>query len=99
MKSLTPFEDPLVFRKMIEFLSARPINIEMNKWKRVGDKCKWRWDKPPKEGDGSWHMKMTLYDPDGEKFERSYHTKKTDRKLKPKFDPKDVLNEELTRIT
>ena len=98
-EELDPFEDPLVFRKMIEFLSVMPINIERNKWKREGDKCEWRWDKPPKEGDGSWHIRMTLYDPDGEKFERSYHTKETDRKLKPKFDPKDVLNEELTRIT
>ena len=74
------------------------INLGMNKWKREGDKCKWNWDKPPKEGDGSWHMKMIMYDPDGEKFEKSYCTKETNRKLKPKFDPKDVLDEELTRI-
>jgi hypothetical protein len=59
-EELDPFEDPLVFRKMIEFLSVMPINLEMNKWKREGDNCKWRWDKPPKEGDGSWHMKMVL---------------------------------------
>ena len=70
----------------------------MNRWKSEGDKCKWNWNKPPKEGDGSWHIKMALYDPDGEKFEKSYQTKSTDRKLKPKFDPKDVLNEELTHI-
>jgi hypothetical protein len=43
-------------------------------------------------------MKMILYDPDGEKFEKSYRTKKTDRKLKPKFDPKYFLDEELTHI-
>jgi hypothetical protein len=43
-------------------------------------------------------MKMILYDPDGEKFEKSYRTKRTDRKLHAKFDPKDVLDEELTFI-
>lgn len=97
-KELNPFKEPLVFRKMIEFLGVMPINLGMNKWKREGDKYKWNWEKPPKEGDGSWHMKMILYDPDGEKFEKSYRTKRTDRKLKPKFDHKDVLDEELTHI-
>ena len=43
-------------------------------------------------------MKMIFIDPDVEKFEKSYRTKKNDRKLKPKFDPKDVLDEELTHI-
>ena len=28
---LDPFEDPLVFRKMVEFLGALPINLRMNK--------------------------------------------------------------------
>ena len=95
---MDPFEDPLVFRKMIEFLGVLPINLGMNRWKSEGDKCKWNWSKPPKEGNGSWHLKMTLYDPDGEKFKKSYRTKDTDRKLKPKFDPKDVLDEDLTHI-
>ena len=63
---------------MIEFLRVLPINLGMNKWKSENDKCKWNWNKPPKEGDGSWHIKMTLYDPDGEKFEKSYLTKHTD---------------------
>ena len=38
---LDPFEDPLVFRKMIEFLGVLPINIGMNRWKSESDKCKW----------------------------------------------------------
>ena len=95
---LDPFEDPLVYRKMVEFLGTFPINLGMNKWKSEDDKDEWNWKKPPKEGDGRWHIKLTLYDPDGEKFEKAYKTKPTDRKLKEKFDPKDVLNEGVTHL-
>ena len=70
----------------------------MNKWKSEDDKDEWNTKKPPKEGDGRWHIKLTLYDPDGEKFERIYKTKPTDGKLKEKFDPKDVLNEGVTHL-
>ena len=76
---LNPFEYPLVFRRMIEFLGVLPINLGMNKWKSESSKHTWNWNKPPKEGDGSWHIKMTLYDPDGENFEISYRTKCTNR--------------------
>ena len=41
---------------------------------------------------------MTLYDPDGEKFEKIYRTKRTNRKLQSKLNPKDVLDDELTYI-
>ena len=95
---LDPFEDPLIFRKMVEFLGTLPINLGMNKWKSEGDEEKWDWKKPPKEGDGRWHIRLTLYDPDGEKFEKIYKTKPTDRKLKDRFDPKDVLNEGVTHL-
>ena len=95
---LDPFEDPLVFRKMVEFLGTLKINLGMNKWKSEDDKEEWNWKKPPKEGDGRWHIKLTLYDPDGEKFEKTYKTKPTNRKLKEKFDPKDVLDDGVTHL-
>ncbi|GJQ98791.1 MAK10-like protein [Tanacetum coccineum] len=55
---LNPFKDTLVFRRMVEFLGAIPINLKNNIWE-------WEslienpinWDKPPKNGDGSWHTK------------------------------------------
>lgn len=92
---IDPFEDPLVFRKMIEFLGVLPTNLKMNNWGKEDPKSKWSWDKPPKDGDGLWHIRMTLIDPNGEKFEKSHKTKPTKRILKEKFDPKDVLSEEL----
>ena len=95
---LDPFEDPLVFRKMVEFLGTLPINLRMNKWKSEEDQEKWNWKRPPKEGDGNWHLKLTLYDPDGEKFKKAYKTRPTNRKLKEKFDPKDILNEGVTHL-
>ncbi|GJT05784.1 MAK10-like protein [Tanacetum coccineum] len=29
------------------------------------------WDKPPKNGDGAWHVKIRLIDPDGEEFTKT----------------------------
>ena len=95
---LNPFEDPLVFKKMADFLGVLPINLGMNRWTCEDNDHKWDWHKPPKEGDGSWHIKMTLYDPDGEKFERIYRTERTNRKLKTKPNPKDVLDDDLAYI-
>ncbi|GJY99023.1 hypothetical protein Tco_0516453 [Tanacetum coccineum] len=49
---LNPFKDVLVFRKMVEFLEAIPINLKTNMWeseelieKRID------WNRPPKERD------------------------------------------------
>ena len=95
---LDPFEDPLVFRKMVEFLGTLPINLRVNKWESEEDEEKWDWEKPPKDGDGRWHIKLSIYDPDGENFEKAYKTIPADRKLKEKFDPKDVLDEGVTHI-
>ncbi|GJT69999.1 hypothetical protein Tco_1029285 [Tanacetum coccineum] len=29
------------------------------------------WDKPPKDGDGAWHAKIRIIDPDGEEFTKT----------------------------
>ena len=70
----------------------------MNKWESEEDNEKWDWEKPPKNGDGRWHIKLSVYDPDGENFEKAYKTIPANRKLKEKFDPKDVLDEGVTHI-
>ena len=93
---IDPFEDPLVIRTTIEFLGVLPINLKMNKWGKEDPQSKWNCIKPPKDGDGLWHIKMTLVDPDGEKSEKSYRAKPTKRILNDKFYPNDILNEELS---
>ncbi|GKE57029.1 MAK10-like protein [Tanacetum coccineum] len=67
---LNPFRDVLVFRKMVEFLGAIPINFKGNMWESedmIAKKID--WNKPPKEGDGAWHIRIEMIDPDGEKFD------------------------------
>ncbi|GJS67854.1 hypothetical protein Tco_0682419 [Tanacetum coccineum] len=39
------------------------------------------WNKPPKKGDGVWHIKIELIDPDGDKFNRVFQSIPTTRKL------------------
>ncbi|GJX72674.1 hypothetical protein Tco_0309845, partial [Tanacetum coccineum] len=52
---LNPFKDVLVFRKMVDFLGAIPINLKGNMWES-GDliEKKIDWNKPPKKGDGNY---------------------------------------------
>ncbi|GJV62837.1 MAK10-like protein [Tanacetum coccineum] len=64
---LNPFKDTLVFRRMVEFLGAIPINLKCNMWESEDlIKKPINWDKPAKNGDGAWHAKIRLIDPDGE---------------------------------
>ncbi|GJV88447.1 MAK10-like protein [Tanacetum coccineum] len=75
-------KDLLVFRKMVEFLGAMPINFKGSMWESEDmiDK-KIDWNKPPKERDGAWHIRIELIDPDGEKFDRFFQSTPTTRKL------------------
>ncbi|GJV55657.1 MAK10-like protein [Tanacetum coccineum] len=67
-----PFKDTLVFRRMVEFLRVIPINLKCNMWE-LKDLIKnpINWDKPPKNRDGAWHVKIRLIDPDGEEFTKT----------------------------
>ncbi|GKD37897.1 hypothetical protein Tco_1258104 [Tanacetum coccineum] len=90
---VNPFKDILVFRKMVEFLRAIPINLKRNIWEseEVIDN-KMDWDRPPKEGDGARHIRIEIIDPDGEKFDRPFQSILTTRKLSSKENPSDILN-------
>ncbi|GJZ24938.1 DNA-directed DNA polymerase [Tanacetum coccineum] len=51
---INPFMDVLVFRRMVEFLGALPINLKGNMWESedlIDNPI--NWDKPPKNGDGA----------------------------------------------
>ncbi|GJR35025.1 MAK10-like protein [Tanacetum coccineum] len=55
---INPFKDVLVFRRMVEFLGAIPINLKSNMWESEDlIENPINWDKPPKDGDGAWHAK------------------------------------------
>ncbi|GJT67825.1 hypothetical protein Tco_1019305 [Tanacetum coccineum] len=79
---LNPFKDTLVFRRMVEFLGAIPINLKCNMWESDDlIKKPINWDKPPKNEDGAWHAKIRLIDPDGEEFTNTLQSIPTTRKL------------------
>ncbi|GJS89801.1 MAK10-like protein [Tanacetum coccineum] len=79
---LNPFKDTLVFRRMVEFLGAIPINLKCNMWESENLIEKpIDWNKPPKNEDGAWHAKIRLIDPDGEEFTKTLQSIPTTRKL------------------
>ncbi|GJT97630.1 MAK10-like protein [Tanacetum coccineum] len=69
---LNPFKDTLVFRRMVEFLGAIPINLKCNMWESEDlIKKPINWDKPLKNRDGAWHAKIRLINLDGEEFTKT----------------------------
>ncbi|GJV10710.1 DNA-directed DNA polymerase [Tanacetum coccineum] len=90
---LNLFKDVLVFRKMVEFLGTIPINLKRNMWesKELIEK-KIDWNKPPKEGDGAWHIKIELIDPDGKKFNKTFQSIPITRKLSEKENPSEIID-------
>ncbi|GKB82399.1 MAK10-like protein [Tanacetum coccineum] len=67
---VNPFKDVLVFRKMVGFLGFIPINLKENMWESENlVENNIDWNRPPKDRDGAWHIRIELIDPDGEKFD------------------------------
>ncbi|GJZ51210.1 MAK10-like protein [Tanacetum coccineum] len=88
-----PFKDVLVFRRMVEFLGALPINLKGNMWESEDlIKNSINWDKPPKDRDGPWHAKIRIIDPDGEEFTKTLQSIPTTRKLSERESPREILN-------
>ncbi|GJU68080.1 hypothetical protein Tco_1254339 [Tanacetum coccineum] len=50
------------------------------------------WNMPPKEGDGAWHIRIELIDPDGEKFKKILQSIPTTRKLSEKENPSEIID-------
>ncbi|GJW41338.1 hypothetical protein Tco_0067183 [Tanacetum coccineum] len=90
---LNPFKYVLVFRKMVEFLGAIPINLKGNMLES-GEliEKKIDWNKPLKEGDDAWHIKIELIDPDKDKFNRTFQSIPTTRKLSEKENPSEIID-------
>ncbi|GKD10757.1 hypothetical protein Tco_1190442, partial [Tanacetum coccineum] len=90
---INPFKDVLVFRRMVEFLGALPINLKGNMWELediIDNPIS--WDKPPRSGDGEWHAKIRIVDPDGEEFTKTFQSIPTSRKLYEKENPSEIIN-------
>ncbi|GJX57798.1 MAK10-like protein [Tanacetum coccineum] len=87
------FRDVLVFRKMVEFLRAIPINLKSNMWESkdlINNPI--NWNKPPKNGDKAWHAKIRLIDPDGEEFTKTLQLIPTTRKLSERESPRKIID-------
>ncbi|GJX22315.1 hypothetical protein Tco_0226760 [Tanacetum coccineum] len=78
---------------MVEFLGAIPINLKINMWESKSlIENPINWDKPPKNGDGAWHAKIRLIDPDGEEFTKTLQSIPTTRKLSERESPREIID-------
>ncbi|GKB33413.1 MAK10-like protein [Tanacetum coccineum] len=90
---INPFKDVLVFRRMVEFLGAIPINLKSNMWELedlINNPI--NWNKPPKNRDEAWHAKIRLIDPDGEEFTKTLQSIPTTRKLFEQESPREIID-------
>ncbi|GKE05950.1 MAK10-like protein [Tanacetum coccineum] len=90
---INSFKDVLVFRRMVEFPRALPINLKRNMWvleDLINNPT--NWDKPPKDGDGAWHAKIRIIDQDGEEFTKTLQSIPTTRKLSERERLKEIIN-------
>nr|GEU56683.1 MAK10-like protein [Tanacetum cinerariifolium] len=90
---LNPFKNTLVFRILVEFLGAIPINFKCNMWESkdlIGKPID--WSKPPKNRDGVWHAKIWLIDHDGEKFTKTPQSIPTTKKLSKRESTREFIN-------
>nr|GEW43730.1 retrotransposon Orf1 [Tanacetum cinerariifolium]GEW50547.1 retrotransposon Orf1 [Tanacetum cinerariifolium] len=86
---INPFKDVLVFRRMVKYLGAIPKHLKSNMWESkdlINNLIK--WNKPPKNGDGAWHAKIILIDPDEEEFTKTLQSILTTRKLSQRESPR-----------
>ncbi|GJW03397.1 hypothetical protein Tco_1562253 [Tanacetum coccineum] len=51
-----------------------------------------RMNKPPKDGDGAWHAKIKIIDPDGEEFTKTFQSILASRKLSEKENPREIID-------
>ncbi|GKC75373.1 hypothetical protein Tco_1126147 [Tanacetum coccineum] len=90
---LNSFKDTLVFRRMVEFLRAIPINLKCNTWESEDlIKKPINWDKPPKNRDGAWHAKIRLIKHDGEEFTKTLQSIPTTKKLSERESSREIID-------
>ncbi|GJZ78416.1 MAK10-like protein [Tanacetum coccineum] len=90
---INPFKDVLVFRRMVEFLEAIPINLKRNMCESEDlIQNQIDWNKPPKNRDGAWHAKIRLINSDGEEFTKTLQSIPTSRKLSKRESPREIIN-------
>ena len=78
---------------MVEFLGSIPINLKGNMWESEDLIRKpTNWNIPPKDGDGAWHAKIRIIDPDGEEFTKTFQSIPTSRKLFEKENPREIID-------
>nr|GEU93459.1 MAK10-like protein [Tanacetum cinerariifolium] len=51
-----------------------------------------RMDEPPKDGDGAWHTKIRLIDPNREEFTKTLQSIPTTRKLSERESPREIID-------
>ncbi|GKB62943.1 MAK10-like protein [Tanacetum coccineum] len=74
-------------------LMSHTHNLKSNMWESEDlIKNPINWNKPPKNGDGAWHAKIRLIDPDGEEFTKTLQPIPTTRKLFERESPREIID-------
>ena len=74
---LNPSRQLCIWKKMISFLGASPVKLKKNEW--MPAYCDNSRSKV--EGDGKWHVRCSIVDPNGNEHRQGYQTTTMERQL------------------
>ncbi|GJX16069.1 hypothetical protein Tco_0216901, partial [Tanacetum coccineum] len=86
-------QESYTLRPSTDGIGVIPINLKGNIWESeelIENMID--WNKPPKGGDGAWHTKIILIDPDGEEFAKTFQSIPTTRNLSEKENPSEIID-------
>ena len=75
---LNPFRQLCIWKKIISFLGALPVELKKNEW--MPAYCDNSRSKV--EGDGKWHVRCSIVDPNGNEHRQGYQTTTTERRFR-----------------
>ncbi|GKE71198.1 hypothetical protein Tco_1529270 [Tanacetum coccineum] len=69
---LNPFRKICIWKKIVAFLGSLPVPLQNNDWMTKYAESSYR----KIEGDGTWHFKCSIVDPEGNEYNNGFQTKK-----------------------
>ncbi|GKA22640.1 hypothetical protein Tco_0708602 [Tanacetum coccineum] len=87
LDTLNPFRKICIWKKIVYFLGSLPVPLQNNDWMTKDAESSYI----KVEGDGTWHFKCSIVDPERNEYNNVFQTKTTKRKLSKPYKLSDIM--------
>ncbi|GJS68067.1 hypothetical protein Tco_0682632 [Tanacetum coccineum] len=94
LDTLNPFRKICIWKKIVSFLGSLPVPLQNNDWMTKDAESSYI----KVEGDGTWHFKCSIVDPEGNEYNNVFQTKTTERKLSKPCKLSDIIQGETSMM-